>query len=95
MESIRWMVELAARANVHRIILNGSFITDIMEPGHVDCVLLAAEHTRDPPAEEELDAGLPFLAISLVGQEDFDELVNVTYASDRDRVEKGMVEVVL
>jgi hypothetical protein len=66
-----------------------------MEPNDVDCVLLAAESPIDLDAEEELDAGLPFLAISLVGQADFDELVNVTYASDRDCVEKGMIEVVL
>jgi hypothetical protein len=95
MESVRWMVELAMRAGVQRIVLNGSFVTDIIEPGDVDCVLLTAESPSDLVAEEELDAGLPFLAISLVGQEDFDELVNTTYASDRDWVEKGMVEVVL
>jgi hypothetical protein len=65
-----------------------------MEPNDVECVLLAADNTADLNAEEELDAGLPFLAISLVSKEDLDELVNVTYASDRDSVEKGMVEVV-
>jgi hypothetical protein len=95
MESVRWMVELAARAGVQRIVLNGSFVTDIMEPNDVDCVLLAADIATDLDAEEELDAGLPFLTISLVGREDFDELVNVTYASDRDCIQKGMIEVVL
>ncbi len=30
MESVRWMVELAVRAGVQRIVLNGSFVTDIM-----------------------------------------------------------------
>lgn len=95
MESVRWMVELAMRARVQRIILNGSFVTDIIEPNDVDCVLLAADATTDLDAEEELDAGLPFLAVSLVGKEDFDELVNVTYASDRDCIAKGMIEVVL
>lgn len=38
MESIRWMVTLAIRAGVERIVLNGSFVTDIMEPNDVDCV---------------------------------------------------------
>ncbi len=94
MKSIRWIVQLATRANVQRIILNGSFVTNIMEPNDVDCVLLAAEDSNDPASEGELDSGLPFLAISLVGTEDFDELVNITYASDRDRVVKGMIEVV-
>jgi hypothetical protein len=89
MESVRWMIELARRAGVQRMILNGSFVTDIIEPNDVDCVLLAADNTADLDAEEELDAGLPFLAISLVGREEFDELVNVTYASGRDSVESG------
>jgi hypothetical protein len=40
MESVRWMVDLAVRAGVERIVLNGSFVTDIMEPNDVDCVLL-------------------------------------------------------
>jgi len=30
MESVRWMAELAVRAGVQRIVLNGSFVTDIM-----------------------------------------------------------------
>jgi hypothetical protein len=29
MESVRWMVDLAIRAGVERIVLNGSFVTDI------------------------------------------------------------------
>ena len=95
MESVRWMIDLAKRAGVQRIILNGSFVTDIIEPIDVDCVLLAADSAVDLDAEEELIEGLPFLAISLVGPEDFDILVNVTYASDRDCISKGMIEVVL
>jgi hypothetical protein len=38
MESVRWMVELALRAGAERIVLNGSFVADIIEPGDVDCV---------------------------------------------------------
>jgi len=29
MESVRWMADLAIRAGVDRIVLNGSFVTDI------------------------------------------------------------------
>jgi len=95
MESVRWMVELAVRAGVRRIILNGSFVTDIMEPNDVDCVLLIGVGlSRDPAAENELLQGLPFLEIALVGQEDFDELVSVTFASDRFEAPKGMIEVI-
>src|SRR4051794_23348163 len=32
------VVELARRAEVQRIILNGTRVTDILEPGDVDCV---------------------------------------------------------
>ena len=95
MESVRWMIDLAKRAGIQRIILNGSFVTDIMEPIDVDCVLLAADSAADLDAEEELIEGLPFLSISLVGLVDFDVLTNVTYASDRDYIPKGMIEVVL
>jgi hypothetical protein len=36
MESVRWMIDLAVRAGVQRIVLNGSFATDIMEPNDVE-----------------------------------------------------------
>ncbi len=89
MESVRWMVAVGVRAGVQRIVLNGSFVTDIIEPNDVDCVLLAADPTKDLAAEDELLKGLPFLQIALVGIEDFNELVNVTFASDRFGVSKG------
>ncbi len=40
MESLHWLIELARRAGVLRIVVNGSFVTDKMEPNDVDCVLL-------------------------------------------------------
>ena len=46
MESVRWMIELAQKASVQRIVLNGSFVTDIMEPNDVDCVLLIVPGPR-------------------------------------------------
>jgi hypothetical protein len=96
MESVRWMVDLALRAGAERIVLNGSFVTDIMEPNDVDCVLLIG---RGFPAEAaagtEFDAGLPFMEMKLVGQADFDEYVNVTFGSDRMGIPKGMIEVML
>ena len=62
MESVRWMVELATRAGVQRIVLNGSFVTDIMEPNDVDCVLLIGPgFPSDTTAEAELNAGCPSL----------------------------------
>lgn len=50
MESVRWMVELAVRAGVQRIVLNGSFVTDIIEPNDVDCVLLIWKGISEGPS---------------------------------------------
>lgn len=95
MESVRWMVELAKRGGVLRVVLNGSFVTDIMEPNDVDCVLLIGRgFPADTDAEAQLIAGLPFLEIKLVGQADFDDYVNVVFGTDRMGVPKGMVEVI-
>ncbi|MGH7127726.1 MAG: DUF6932 family protein, partial [Planctomycetaceae bacterium] len=30
MESVRWLVEIAERAGVRRIVFNGSFVTDVV-----------------------------------------------------------------
>ncbi len=95
MESVRWMVDLAIRAGVQRIVLNGSFVTDIMEPNDVDCVLLIGRgFPTDPAVEMELRAGLPFLDMALVRRKRFDRLVNVVFATDRFNAPKGMVEVI-
>ena len=96
MESIRWMIDLAVRAGVQRIVLNGSFVTDIIDPNDVDCVLLFERGGRkDQKSFKELRGGLPFLDIALVFQKDFDKMVNKVFAADRHGTPKGMVEVLL
>lgn len=82
------------RAGVQRIVLNGSFVTSIMEPNDVDCLLLIGlGFPADAAAEAELETGLPFLEMKLLGQADFDDYVNVTFGTDRMGVPKGMIEV--
>lgn len=96
MESVREMVELAARAGVRRIVLNGSFVTDIIEPNDVDCVLLiSAGYPIDENAAKELISGLPFLQIALLRKKAFNRLVDEFFATDRWGVPKGVVEVIL
>jgi len=96
MESLRWLVDLARRAGVARLVINGSFTTEAFEPNDVDCVLLVeAGFPRDEAAEAELVSGLPFLEINLVSQADFDVLVDTFFATDRQLLAKGMVEVIL
>ena len=96
MESLRWFVDWARRAGVERLVNNGSFVTAMLEPTDVDCVfLIGSGSPRDQDAEAELVAGLPFLELSLVNHADFDVLVDEFFATDRQSVGKGMVEVTL
>lgn len=96
MQSLGWLVDIARRAGVARLVINGSFVTDVLEPNDVDCVLLIEPgFPRDAFAERELIAGLPFLELSVVNQADFSLLVNEFFATDRFYVEKGMVEIPL
>jgi hypothetical protein len=95
-ESLRWMMVLAKRAGVRRIVLNGSFVTDIIEPNDVDCVLLVGPGLpADAEAQAELEAGLPFLEVRLGGDDLFDQYVSDIFATDRRGNVKGMVEVIL
>lgn len=95
MESVRWMVKLAVLAGAERIVLNGSFVTDIMEPNDVDCVVLFCPGQRkDPQAYQGLLAGLPFLDIAIAEPLDFDDFVSDIFAADRFGVPKGMIEVI-
>ena len=82
-------------AGVQRIVLNGSFVTDTMQPNDVACVLLIGRgFPADPIAEAELNAGLPFLDIALARQADFDEFVGEVFAADRLGTRKGMIEFI-
>ena len=96
MESLNWLLDLAHRAGISRVVINGSFTTDAYEPNDVDCALLmGADFPAEKRAEAELLAGLPFLEINLLDQTDFDLLVNQFFATDRKAIPKGMVEIIL
>jgi len=95
-QSFRWLVDLARRAGIERLIVNGSFVTDVFEPNDVDCVLLMGpSFPRDLRAAEELDTGLPYIHLQLVYQERFDYLVNRFFAADTHGNRKGVIEVPL
>ncbi|HEX5472127.1 MAG TPA: hypothetical protein VFW73_09580 [Lacipirellulaceae bacterium] len=94
-DSLGWMIELAREAGIQRIILNGSFVTDIMEPGDVDCVLLGGPRRgKQRAALKKLRKGLPYLAIVIARPRVFDEYISDVYATDRSDVPKGMIEVI-
>ncbi len=96
MESLCWLVDLARRAGVQRLVVNGSFVTDRPEPEDVDCTLLTAgDFPRDAAVEAEFENGLPFIDMELADQKTFDIMVKEVYATDRHNVPKGMIEVIL
>ena len=96
MESLRWLIDFVQRAGAKRIVVNGSFVTDKLEPNDVDCVvLIEPDFPRDADAEAELLAGLPFINLEIVDAEGFQQFTERTFATDRNLVLKGMVEVIL
>ena len=96
MESLRWLVDMAKRAGVGRLVINGSFVTDVFEPNDVDCVLLIdPSQPYETAALDEIADGLPFLDIQLVEGHDFTMLAYEFFATDRHSKPKGLVEVIL
>lgn len=96
MESVRWLVDLARRVGISRIVVNGSFVTDKLKPNDIDCVLLIVPRLpRDPNAEDELLEGVPYVSMELVDQDAFDQFTQRTFATDRNLIPKGMIEVLL
>jgi hypothetical protein len=96
MDSVRWLVELAKKAGVVRIILNGSFATDVFEPNDVDCaLLLSTDFPLDATAAAALAEGLPFIDLHMTEMREFRIMIEQLYASDRNAVPKGVIEVIL
>jgi hypothetical protein len=94
MESLRWLVDLARRAGVLSLIVDGSFVTEVYESNDVDCVLLIdPNYPVNQAADRELQQGLPFIHAELVTQEVFDYYVYTLFGTDRRNVPKGMIEV--
>ena len=94
MESLQWLVGLARRAGVLRIVVNGSFVTDAYEPNDVDCALLVGpDYPDDLGAAAEMHDGLPFIEAQLLTQGAFDYYVSTLFGSDRLGVPKGVIEV--
>ena len=96
MQSIHWLVDLAKRVGVQRLVINGSFVTDVFEPNDVDCVaLIAPEFPSDSAAEADLQKGLPFVSLELVKARRFDYLTQTFFATHRSHHDKRMIEVTL
>lgn len=95
-DSLRWLLPLCNAAGILRILINGSFVTDRIEPNDVDCVLLQGpDYNASSPAAIAIQQGLPFLEIRIAKEEEYDFFANVVFASDRATIRKGVIEVTL
>ena len=94
-QSVRWLLDvIQGQPGILRVILNGSFVTDIPEPNDVDCAILIDEQfDTDGRVAGMLEDGFPFLFPEVVQEADFSYLVNRFFATDRATVPKGMIEV--
>ena len=96
MQSLRFLVESAVLAGIRRVVINGSFVTDVIEPNDADCVLLVGpDYPVDVAAEQVLEEGIPFLELQFVDEQGFAYFVERFFATDRDGINKGMIEIVL
>ena len=62
-QSVRWLLEvIQGQPGILRVILNGSFATDVPEPNDVDCAILV-DVLFDPegPIADQLEGGCPVL----------------------------------
>ena len=95
-QSLEWLEPLCRRAGIIKILVNGSFTSNKLEPNDVDCVLLQGiEYESDSQAAIELRQGLPFLEIKIVTADDYEFFSTVLFATDRDMIAKGVIEVAL
>jgi len=95
LEGLREAVELARRAGVRRFVINGSFVTEKIEPNDVDCVLLGMEgYPLDEDAADRLESAIPYLSVKAVEQEEFEDYLGRVFALDQRMVPKGMVELI-
>ena len=94
--SLKWLIAQCDRAGITRLLINGSFVTDKVEPNDVDCVLLQGPaYSAHSAAAAELRQGLPFLELKIVTEADYEFFKDVLFASDRDMIQKGLIEVLI
>jgi hypothetical protein len=81
-ESLIWLVDAARDAGALRIVLNGSFVTDVDEPNDVDCALMIPEgNPQNRELRRLLLHGLPFLTLEVAEPAAFAELTDWLWAN--------------
>ena len=93
-QSLRWLLPLCIQAGIDKLLLNGTFVTNVVDPNDVDCVLLAPpDYDESAPAAQRILDGLPFLELRVVNEDDYAWYSTVLFASDRAMIPKGVIEV--
>jgi hypothetical protein len=94
MESLHWLLDAARRVRILRIVIDGSFTTDRLEPNDVDCALLLdPDSSAELRVEIEALEDIPFLQVLVLDGLAFDQVVLEFFGTDRRNIEKGVIEV--
>jgi hypothetical protein len=90
-------IECARSVGAKRPLINGSFVTDEVEPNDVDIVVLpGGVYPTDPPFFEEGEKLWPFLHIQVAADDqDLEDWINKDFGIDRNNRPKGVIEVIL
>ena len=83
------------RADIRRVIVNGSYVTVKAAPNDVDIVVLpGADYPHGEPALDQQEARWPFLHIFIaVDEVDVEKWCLRDFGIDRHRQAKGVVEL--
>ncbi|MGF1634637.1 MAG: hypothetical protein ACFCVE_12360 [Phycisphaerae bacterium] len=93
MQSLRWLLAELDGLDVSRIVINGSFVTNVFEPNDVD---VAVEVPIDLVLRLDADAAirdLPIVHLHALVPSAFKVFVESVYGKDRVGRAKGMIEV--
>jgi hypothetical protein len=87
----------ARRAGIHRLIVNGSYVTAKSAPNDVDIVVLpGVDYPRRELPIDQQGSRWPFLQILIAADEaDLEEWSLNDFGTDRNRNYKGVIEVKL
>lgn len=97
MDELLLFIDAAKKAGVHRVIVNGSFVTRKLSPNDVDIVVLPGpKHPRQERILDSDELVWPFLQVIIAADvADFEAWANCQFGTDRMRRPKGVVEVIL
>ena len=97
MKELLDFIQWAQAADVQRLVVNGSFVTDKIEPNDVDIVILPGPgYPRNELSYLDQELRWPFLQVFTAADEhDLETWVSQDFGTDRNQYPKGVVEVLL